>query len=118
MPTTAGFRAPGRELVLAAPPQLIELAPLAFKLELVLINLPILFVGGIFPALELIAHQRTGAETERRTDRRACTRMAHRRADNTAGGGAAERTDARALFARRQRTTGATRQESGGEDQT
>jgi hypothetical protein len=59
-----------------------------------------------FLALELIADQSAGTETERATDGRTCAWMSDRRSDNAADRSTTQGADACPLFARCQATTG------------
>jgi hypothetical protein len=64
-----------------------------------LLLLPVLFH---IPALELIANQRARAQPEQAADGGSCPAVADSAANDSAGGSAAQRANARALLARRQ----------------
>jgi hypothetical protein len=90
-------------LILPALPEVFKLAPLALDLLLIAVDRLILLRRLVIPALELIADQSTGTETQRGTDGSACARMADGRTDDTTCGCTTESADARALFPRSQR---------------
>ena len=100
-------------LVFGPSSQIFEFTALALELLLVLIDLLVLVISGIFPSLQLIADQCARAQTQCRADRCARARMAYRRADKTAGRGAAKRADPGTLLTSGQRPARATRQQSG-----
>lgn len=78
MPPVERKSVPNFQLVFGPSSQIFEFTALALELLLVLINLLVLAVGGIFPSLQLIADQCTRAQTQCRTDRCARARMAYR----------------------------------------
>jgi hypothetical protein len=86
------------DLILRPASELFEFTLLAQNFLLVLIDLPILIDSGIVSSLQLIADQSACAQTQQTANRCACTRMAHRRANDAASCGATEGTDAGAFF--------------------
>src|SRR5512146_1229239 len=91
-------------LILGITAQIFDVAPLALDILLISVNLLILIGRLILTALQLVADQRAGAETQCRADRRAGRRMAHCRPDDTAGRSASQRADAGAFFPGGQRS--------------
>lgn len=77
-----------------------------FDGPLILLDL-LLVVLRILLTLHVIADQRACSQTDARANRRAGSRTAERRPDQSACGGAAERADSRAFFPRRHRPAGA-----------
>ena len=65
---------------------MLELLALAVNFLLIAVDLLILFVGLIFAALQLIADNRSRAQTKCRSDRCARAGMTDRGTDETAGG--------------------------------
>ena len=75
---------------------------MALDLELISLDLLILHAGLVFPPLELIADERSGAQTKEPSDGGAGRWMTHGGTDDSTGGGAAKSADARALFTSRE----------------
>ena len=90
-------------LVLALLFQPLDLLALAFQLGLIFIDLPLLPLLLHFPALELIANQRAGAESQHPADGRASARVSNGRADGATRRGAAQCADPCAFLPGRQR---------------
>ena len=68
-----------KRLVFLLPLQALNLLAVAVDFRLVTVDLLLLLVVGILVALQLIANQRAGAQTQSAADRRAGARTAHRR---------------------------------------
>jgi hypothetical protein len=84
----------------------LEILPVAIDLRLVPIDLLLLLVLRIFMSLQLVADQRTSAQTEGTADKSTGCRMVYRCANNAAGGSAAESADTRALLSGTERAAG------------
>jgi hypothetical protein len=74
--------------------------------SLISLNLLLLLVIGVLLTLQLVSHQRAGAETEGSADCCSGTRMANSGADDPPCRGAAKRSDSSPLFTCGQRATG------------
>jgi hypothetical protein len=90
------------KLILSLFSESLKFPSLAIQFGLVSIDLPLLFALRLLLALELIADERSGSQSENTADRRSCSWTAHGCPDDAADGGPAERSDAGALFPCRQ----------------
>ena len=84
------------------PAQFFKFGPLALDLQLISLDLLILLYGLVVPPLELIADERSGAQTEQPSDGSAGARMTYGGTNDSTGCGAAKSTDARALLTSRE----------------
>ena len=78
---------------------------MALDLQLISLDLLILHDGLVFPPLELIADERSGAQTKKPPDGGAGARMTDSGTNDSTGCGAAKRADARALLTGRESTS-------------
>jgi hypothetical protein len=76
----------------------VQLLPLAFKLGLISVNLPLLIRLFYLLTLELVANQRAGTETKRAADGSARAGMTDRCSDDTADGCTSKSADTGAFF--------------------
>src|SRR5258706_10061733 len=86
------------KLVFALFSEPLHFAPLAVQFCLIGVDLTLLVRLSVLLTLQLIADQRSAAQSKRAANRRASARMAHRGANQTACRSTAKRADSRAFF--------------------
>jgi len=96
----------------------LDLLALTLDFGLVAIDLLLLLIVGVLLALQLVADQGTGAQSESPADESTGPWMMYRCANNTAGGGPSNGPDTSSLLSGTEGTAGATGQENSPRNQT